>query len=442
MTSSRRNDKHHIDEFLPIFLERNGLKEAFEKEIREHASIQNATQPKKTMPKKRNSITFRLRREKFKLHQRAPKSKPNLVSAIRSFAGSVPDLIDMPQKKATKRDSGAKEASLHQQREANLPFHLFNIRQENKYYADHFPEMAISLVRTFTSYLSSEEGLKDWVFAWNLDKDSDLVRFLDSFRFQLAILLKQAKYGKAARCISSFLITVIDAGTDYALAGHYFSIGESNMAWLTLSLPFISQILQMLFSISDSESLFVVIASLFGFKPLIDTIRVVTGASRGGNMHPIAAMTISRGMEVTFESIPQLIIQLFQIISLSSVGRSISATQYFAVASSMLAAGFVGANNDYDLDTIENYRKVEHRLYGWIPPRKQTRLFMMFLHMLHLGSFCGLRCIGYSTLFYSMPLSVSTTWVASEFALHTVFKIWFNTYWCFQPAPAFISHVV
>ena len=111
---------------------------------------------------------------------------------------------------------------------------------------------------------------------------------------------------------------------------------------VTLGLPLLSQILQSLFALADGERTLVIIASLLGFKSVIDTIRVVTGSAHGGTMNPVACMTVSRGMEITFESIPQTCIQCYRVIKSLSIGGVVSTMQYVAIGSSMLAAGLSG----------------------------------------------------------------------------------------------------
>ena len=61
------------------------------------------------------------------------------------------------------------------------------------------------------------------------------------------------------------------------------------------------------------------------------------------------------------------------LLQLSTNG-DVDSRQYVTVVTSMLAAGFIGATVDNDLDTNELLRRVEPILYGWLPESKSKRV--------------------------------------------------------------------
>ena len=208
--------------------------------------------------------------------------------------------------------------------------------------------------------------MDDFVYAWRLDEDSELTQFLRAGAGPQSALLHQAQLGLAARCMFSIIISYADYISDFMLASYYFSSEKYLYAGLTLMWPTLVLVGHTYLTYTDQDRGRVLIASLFGCRPIIDTYRFITNApGEIDQLEPVLSMSIGRGIELTFESIPQTCMQMFLILRSYVENTKISSIQYFSVFSSMIAAGFIAAMIDYDVDVNQTYRKVEPSLYGF-----------------------------------------------------------------------------
>ena len=221
------------------------------------------------------------------------------------------------------------------------------------------------------AYLSPAKATSDWAYAWRLHPDAPTVRFAKAASANQSKLLKAAKYWKIIKCIFSVAISFIDYAFAFALAINYFAHDQVLYALLSLLFPFLALCGHAYIAVTDKESWRVIAASLVGFKPFIDTYRLIAS---GGNekswshrtFHPIISMAIGRVTELVFESIPQTMLQTYLILRFRATGVDVMPLQYYTVISSLTSVGFIAALLDYDLDT-SRYKKVEPKLYGFIP---------------------------------------------------------------------------
>ena len=110
----------------------------------------------------------------------------------------------------------------------------------------------------------------------------------------------------------------------------------------------------------------------------------------GANLQPILSLSMVRGVELSCESVPQTCVQVYLMIQSASDGNGVDFTPLPAIVTSLLAAGFISANVDYDMDCSAYFRKMEPVLYGFLPDKKSSRLLFVLLHMIHLACHCGL----------------------------------------------------
>ena len=256
--------------------------------------------------------------------------------------------------------------------------------------------MAFTWLDAIKDYLSVEAAMKDWTFAWMLDDHAPVVKILDALKYKQALLLKTALVGKAVRCLASLAITTFDNGTDILLAIEYFQRGETPWGVTTLAFPILSNLFQSLLAVADGDHLLIAFAALFGLKPFIDTWRAITGAEQGKRkFFPVVSMALNRGIEIGVESIPQTFFQMIRMVLSVAANDAISTIQYVTVISSFAAIGFIFAIMDYEVDTHEKLRRVEPKVYGWIPTPKSKRvLFFCSFDAAHISicrdaSYCG-----------------------------------------------------
>ena len=249
----------------------------------------------------------------------------------------------------------------------------------NAFHEDRHEVMAESWLESIKDYLGVNSAMADWTFAWMLDENMELVKFLNALKVKQSVLMKQAIIGKVIRCIGSLAITIVDNGSDFLLAADYFRRGDASWGKLTISFPLTSNILQCLFATADKDSIIVTFLALFGLKPFIDTWRTVTSAPQGTRrFNPVLSMAVNRGIELIFESTPQTFFQTFRIIRSTAEHEIISSMQYATLIISFLAIGFIFTIVDYEMDTSERYRKIEPQIYGCIPSSKAKACSLHF----------------------------------------------------------------
>ena len=328
------------------------------------------------------------------------------------------------------------------EREKQLPAYLRRIRKGSIRGGDgYYEDMVSTWNEALKSYSSADAAMSDFVFAWRLDEGSDFVQFLHAAKESQRRLLHQAKFGLIVRCLFSAFVSYADYFSDILLAVYYFTEGEMVYCGVTIAWPLIVLVCHALLAWADGEPWYVVLASLFGMKPLIDTYRFAAGERTDiKRQSPVVSMALGRGVELVFESIPQTGVQIVLILLQLSANVDVDSRQYVTVVTSLLAAGFIGANTDYDIDTNERLRRMEPILYGWLPESKSKRLAFMMMHTCHLGCFMGMRVLSCAALALISPL-VFALWLAAEFFVFTAARIYFNTYTFFMPIPRLLQHV-
>ena len=194
------------------------------------------------------------------------------------------------------------------------------------------------------SYSSADAAMSDFVFAWRLDESSDFVQFLHAAKESQRRLLHQAKFGLLVRCLFSAFVSYADYFSDILLGVYYFTEGEMVYGGFTIAWPFIVLVSHALLAWADGEPWYIVFASLFGMKPLIDTYRFASGKEADiKRQDPVVSMALGRGVELVFESIPQTGVQIVLILLQISANVDVDSRQYVTVVTSLLAAGFIGA---------------------------------------------------------------------------------------------------
>ena len=326
-----------------------------------------------------------------------------------------------------------------------LPKDLQRIRKKESVEErdDRCDRMVETWQSTIKAYMSPNKATLDWLFAWRIDMRSHIGQFTKAAAKRQGLLLNQSKYWLVLRCLLSLVIYSLDFAAAFMLASSYINESKVWYAVLTLAWPFLALLIHAILALADGDSWGIVLLSLCGLKPFIDTWRVITGQRHDfekRNFHPILSMAIGRCVELVFESIPQTCTQTYLIIRAQIDGIPITPLQYVTVMTSLAAVGFIAANVDFDMDTSAFYRKIEPKLYGWVPDSATKRAAFMFLHSLHLASFAGMRILSLSVLALSSTW-IFVTWISIEFVAFTSMKLMLNTYWFFKKTPHSVSHI-
>ena len=132
---------------------------------------------------------------------------------------------------------------------------------------------------------------------------------------------------------------------------------------------------------------------------------------------------------------------MIRIVLSVAANDAISTIQYFTVISSFAAIGFIGAIMDYEIDTNDSLRRVEPKIYGWIPTPKSKRALIVLLSMLQTSAYAAMRITAGAMLMYVHPIAFAA-WTLTLFLVFTSLKVFRKTYTFFQRLPGFLSHLL
>ena len=343
-------------------------------------------------------------------------------------------------------------SSLSQEDRINaLPKFLYNIRVDHDLRTgpNRHNMMANLWNKTLKTYLSPAAAGEDFVFAWHFSPESELVKFLEAFQYPQALLMSQAKYWKALRCFNSVIFSFVDFIFAALLAAHFFSQDQIAYAVVTLSWPVVAMAITAYCSFANNENWKVVLATFFGQKCLIDTIRVVTGFTHhftSLSMRPVTSMAIGRAIQLAFSCIPQtfssMLILINELSADAEFRNNIPSIHLITIFASMVCSGYFACMIDMDMDTSEHYRSTETKLFGWVPESRIVRTIFAIFEMIYLGSFLLMRILSMAALAYTLPALLSA-WLAAEFIVFTLAKRHFQTYHYYNRSfSPYFSHIL
>ena len=167
--------------YLPIFLEKHSLTETFEQQCQEHV----ATQIQGNIDIKDNMAESETRKLSIRAVRRTRRhsslmSKSSRRSSLLS-ASFKSTLVDY--RSAAPPDLHRVEGVTQEEKVANLSLKLMRIYELDGihgFHVDKFQVMADSWLEAIKDYMSVNAAMRDWTFAWMLDENADLVKFLVS----------------------------------------------------------------------------------------------------------------------------------------------------------------------------------------------------------------------------------------------------------------------
>ena len=160
-----------------------------------------------------------------------------------------------------------------------LPQDLQSIRKKESVEErdDRCDRMVETWQSTIKAYMSPNKATLDWLFAWRIDMRSHIGQFTKAAARRQGLLLNQSKYWLVLRCLLSLVIYSLDFAAAFMLASSYINETKVWYAVLTLAWPFLALLIHAILALADGDSWGIVLLSLCGLKPFIDTWRVVTG---------------------------------------------------------------------------------------------------------------------------------------------------------------------
>ena len=268
-------------------------------------------------------------------------------------------------------------------------------------------------------------------------------------------LKKMARWGMAARMLGGLLLTYTDLVTDIFVALQFLADPElEGWAFWTFGSIVVSLVVQAFCAvILQPGQLLAFFAGLTGFKPIVDTWRVISGAPRppGQVWSADAVLATSRMVEILLESLPQAVLQSFVLVHSAAP----TTLQLVSLVGSCATTGYILAMTDFDLDHNKRMRRSEPTLYGIFPSRTlsalaphgggrdpgghahagRRKIAMFFGDMLLITGHNAARVLAVAVaLTATLPGLLVPAWVLCEWALfnavrHFEARSW---RWCFR----------
>ena len=110
---------------------------------------------------------------------------------------------------------------------------------------------------------------------------------------------------------------------------------------------------------------------------------------------------------------------MIRIVLSVAANDAISTIQYFTVISSFAAIGFIMAIMDYEVDTSENLRRIESKIW-LIPTPKSKRALLFLVSMLQTSAYAAMRITAGAMLMYVHPITFGGVDVDAVFGIYVV----------------------
>ena len=266
-----------------------------------------------------------------------------------------------------------------------------------------------------------------WLHAWRIDESNGPLRsFAVALGPHFEHLVKYARIGLFARVALGTTISIFDLVSDVLLGARYYSMGDYKYAFLTLLFPALLLIINFLFSIAASEHWSAQLACLIGMKPLYDLVKL-TGGQNDDNVRgftPLFILSVGRSLELSFESIPQTMVQMsISVAKYNSDASMVPDTlQSLSVISSLLAIGFIAANCEMDLDVDHRKRRNQPTLYGWYPNGAKRRIMMVFAQTWAIACTTTARIVSI-IIIADKSSALLVAWICADVAFYILLKV-------------------
>jgi len=185
----------------------------------------------------------------------------------------------------------------------------------------------------------------------------------------MAVDIKEVDHFKVMKTFGKALLSYFDIITDVLVLLDLIAKGNTRMALIQGISLGVSFLIQSILSLAMGQPLWVVLSGLVGMKPAIESWRDATRAKpfpkqRGNNEF---MLMLSRMVEVSFESIPQSLVQTLALIVYKDQRTSL---QFISLVASFVTTGFVVASADRAFDKSKDRRKKEPLLFGYVSHTK------------------------------------------------------------------------
>ena len=259
-------------------------------------------------------------------------------------------------------------------------------------------------------------------------------------------LMRDSIYGTVFRVTVGAVLSTTDAVTDiYVIATYYEEeelVRQAN-ALLAMLLGNIFAQLVILYVQYNRKSWLVigkeVLMTISFLRPAVDAYRVSTNhEDKEANVDPLTEMVANKASELSCESIPGCVLQLYVWLSAPEKAGTFALV---SIGISCLTTGFASAMISFDMDVDVPHRKNQPKFYGYIPNDNSLRgrcfILMTLMSSLHNLS----RSLGCALLAFSDANKV-ILFIGGEIGLYLVFKIHRQDFLYWVPGAPLIVSIV
>jgi hypothetical protein len=241
------------------------------------------------------------------------------------------------------------------------------------------------------------------------------------------VIMAESKMGSILRLLFSGLVSILDVVTDLLMIYSYHMSQRYYYRNIQIAMVGFNLAFMLLFVILQNKGrgpkhvALECLAVVTFVKPGLDSYRVAAGykMEEGMVIDPVYEMTVTKGAEILFESIPGSIIQVAAFISTSKPGnRTLDAV---AIATSIAATALSTTMIALDCDGNPNFRRALVDCLPLIPDGNMNRLRSFTA----LWLFALVHCAGVSlacALVYLVSTSMLVTVLATHASVYLLFK--------------------
>ena len=303
---------------------------------------------------------------------------------------------------------------------------------------------------SLATFLRKRKAAEVAVDAWRLHYPQVDVLFKEVVGFEDFLLvianntLRDTIYGLVYRVCVGAVISIVDAVTDiYAITTYYQSeelTGKANslmaMVLGNLSVQLVLVVCQYKGKSWSSVVKEALITMLF-LRPAVDAYRVSTDVDDDDvPIDHLSEMIVNKGIEITFESIPGCILQLYVwLLTPEKAGKY----ALWSIGISCLTTGFGSAMIAFDMDVDVHRRKCNKDFYGYIPDDQNLRS-RCFLLMTLMSTLLNLsRCLGFALLAATESVEFVLVVASGEIVLYLIFKVVRRDFLYWVPLSGYVS---
>ena len=252
-------------------------------------------------------------------------------------------------------------------------------------------------------------------------------------------LLRDSIYGTVLRVSVGAALSMMDAVTDiYVIRKYYQSeelYGQANAMLAMLLVNLIVQLVLVYTQYRKKSWLTVgkeALITMSFLRPAVDAYRVSTNhEDEDANMDQLSEMVINKGIELSCESIPGCVLQLYVWLMAPEKAGTFALV---SIGISCITTGYASAMIAFDMDVDVPHRKNQPKFYGYIPNDNSLRgrcfILMTLMSSLHNLS----RSLGCALLAFSDPDKV-LHFIGGEIGLYLVYKILRPDFLAWFPVP-------